>query len=80
MSLLFNRIKEEAQNLKDNFTTDEIAQIILDNELSINTLKRKLIREYYKEVKGTKKAMDLMVDMEELFGVCDKTIRNAIQE
>lgn len=80
MSLLFNLIKEEAQNLKDNFTPDEIAKLIVDNELGINQLKRRLIREYYNEVKGTKKAMDIMVDIEELFGVCDKTIRNAIQE
>ena len=80
MSLLFNRILKEAQSIKDNLTIKEFATLIMDNELSINRLKRRLIKEHYEEIKGTKRKMDIMVDLEECYGVCENTIRTAIQE
>ena len=80
MSLLFNRILKEAQSIKDNLTIKEFATLIMENELSINRLKRRLIKEHYEEIKGTKRKMDIMVDLEECYGVCENTIRTAIQE
>ena len=80
MSLLFNRILKEAQSIKDNLTIKEFATLIMDNELSINRLKRRLIKEHYEDIKGTKRKMDIMVDLEECYGVCENTIRTAIQE
>ena len=80
MSLLFNRILKEAQSIKDDLTIKEFATLIMDNELSINRLKRRLIKEHYEEIKGTKRKMDIMVDLEECYGVCENTIRTAIQE
>ena len=80
MSLLFNRILKEAHSIKDNLTIKEFATLIMDNELSINRLKRRLIKEHYEEIKGTKRKMDIMVDLEECYGVCENTIRTAIQE
>ena len=80
MSLLFNRILKEAQSIKDDLTIKEFATLIMDNELSINRLKRRLIKEHYEDIKGTKRKMDIMVDLEECYGVCENTIRTAIQE